>query len=145
MAFRLMWTRFQRSIPKVGATFESGKVSTRLVYRRILAMLKNLARVIHWMEELPLMTLQRVMHLTFLETENWKFSSDMRPYRDASIFRHITWGPSNSNAPKVLSIIVQPPWILSPRDLELFVRCQAVSSVYHTCLIDSDAPPDASF
>ena len=81
------------------------------------------------------MTLRRIMHMVDPETEDWTFRLNTQPSHDAEIFRHFTWGPSNTNSRRLVTVIVQPPWILSPRDLDLFVKCQGVSCLTHDLLL----------
>lgn len=90
--------------------------------------------VLRWVEDLPLATVQRVIHMIYPETEAFEFHSKMQSHYDIYLLRHITWGLAEGDR-NFVTVIVQPPWILSPRDLELFVRCQGVRLfLIYTCV-----------
>lgn len=71
------------------------------------------------------------MHNIFPQTEDWSFSP-VRSDVDEDIFQSYIWSPTatTTNAtggPGSVSVFVQPPWILSPKDLHAFSRCDTVS------------------
>lgn len=80
-------------------------------------------------------TAQSILHSAFPETKQWSFQEDdgsSRPI-DHKIWKRMLWtrngspvesGPNRSTA---LVIITQPPWILSPKDMEQFVSRRRVS------------------
>lgn len=91
-------------------------------------------RVAKWVAEYPLETVQRIMHLLFPITADYSFDSENRMEVDEEIFRHITWSPTATMTPSVdkqsITVVIQPPWILSPKDLELFATCRSVRSEF---------------
>ena len=71
------------------------------------------------------------MHNIFPQTEDWSFSP-VRSDVDEDIFQSFIWSPTatTTNAtggPGSVSVFVQPPWILAPKDLLAFSRCDTVS------------------
>ncbi|KAI0928796.1 hypothetical protein AcW2_004685 [Taiwanofungus camphoratus] len=100
------------------------------ITRKSLGKPANAARVAKWVAEYPLETVQRIMHLLFPITANYSFDSENRMEVDEEIFRHITWSPTATVTPSVdkqsITVVIQPPWILSPKDLELFATCRSL-------------------
>jgi hypothetical protein len=86
------------------------------------------------MNQFPLTTIERVMHLSFPETLEWRFETDNQEDVDADIFDYCLWTLPNSDPtpdPEIqkrgVVIAFQPPWILSTKDIEAFVNCNTVS------------------
>ncbi|KAL6308989.1 hypothetical protein BKA93DRAFT_859648 [Sparassis latifolia] len=85
--------------------------------------------------EYPLTTSQRILHLTMPQTDDWSFSPEKHARdidMDKDIFRYTTFSaaaaplsPRGCPIPSV-TVVIQPPWILSPQDLVTFVGCGAV-------------------
>jgi hypothetical protein len=95
-----------------------------------------------WVLQLPLATVERVMHLSFPETLEWRFETDERDDVDNDIFKYCLWTLPNNDPipnPEILKrgvvMAYQPPWILSPKDMEAFVNCRTVSHpvLIHGC------------
>ncbi|KAF8894591.1 hypothetical protein BD779DRAFT_850470 [Infundibulicybe gibba] len=93
----------------------------------------DIRRLSPWIDNLPLMTVQRALHLVFPQTSGWGFHLDGAEDKDRSIFQYFTWRPQDSEktTPELLStngissrrpvvIAFQPPWILSERDMKEF-------------------------
>lgn len=87
-----------------------------------------------WLLLFPLKTVERIIHFLYPHTRQYRPA--MRGFRnvDADIFQYIKWGIHNPRqvdpdiddpTPSVL-IVVQPPWILTYKDLESFARCSEV-------------------
>ena len=77
------------------------------------------------------------MHNIFPRAEDWSFSP-VRSDVDEDIFQSYIWSPTatTTNAtggPGSVSVFVQPPWILSPKDLQSFSRCDTVSCIVLRC------------
>lgn len=97
--------------------------------------LTNNLSVQTWINCLPLATTQRVMHLSCPQTRDWRFDEDDDENdRDGRLFRHYLWTLPNNDpvqnlevAKRSVVVAFQPPWILSPKDLESFADCRVVS------------------
>ncbi|KAJ6548199.1 hypothetical protein DFH09DRAFT_629631 [Mycena vulgaris] len=97
----------------------------------------DIMRLIPWLDYLPLMTVQRTLHLVFpAQTADWSFSLvDDAEDRDRKVFQHFLWGYSGAGSPTVftplgniprypLVVAFQPPWILSAQDMLEFSDCR---------------------
>jgi len=80
-------------------------------------------RLIPWFDDLPLQTMRCIMHLVYPETRSWSFILQNGD-ADADILRHFTWSAAGGRTSMVA--IVQPPWILSMRDMERFAEFNEV-------------------
>jgi len=95
-----------------------------------------LDRVVRWIDELPLATVQRALHLIHPALRVWRFMPSPFPEVDADIFRHYTFsrpfpeGHMHYGKPGMMRnrimIAMQPPWVLSPVDIERFSRPQSM-------------------
>ncbi|KAJ7774799.1 hypothetical protein B0H16DRAFT_74878 [Mycena metata] len=96
----------------------------------------DIMRLSPWLDNLPLMTVQRIMHLLYPETRRWGFSLNDDNDSDRKIFQYFVWSlpaPEEGIAPAMLaeigrkSIVVafQPPWILSEQDIKEFSQCRS--------------------
>jgi hypothetical protein len=89
-------------------------------------------RLFTWIDNLPLETVRRVIHLLYPETREWTFASDADSGdSDNTIFKCITWSQTvdhdhGRQYQSAMSICIQPPWALSIRDLERFCGRQSV-------------------
>ncbi|KAJ7154034.1 hypothetical protein C8R46DRAFT_1118512 [Mycena filopes] len=94
-------------------------------------------RVIPGLDYLPLMTVQRLLHLVFpTQTANWTFSLVDRPEdTDRKVYQQFLWSYLGPGKPTVftplghiprypLAIAFQPPWILSTQDMLEFSACR---------------------
>ncbi|OBZ75734.1 hypothetical protein A0H81_04415 [Grifola frondosa] len=86
--------------------------------------------ICQWVLEYPLATVKRLVHLVFPETKLWNLDLHRRDDIDEDLIRHFTWCPKPSLITSVedtwkpsMTIFVQPPWIVSPKELELFITC----------------------
>ena len=90
-----------------------------------------------WTHYFPVRTAERILHIMFPETKDHKVGMSYASDQDATLFRHMTFGPRDphqTNAenedyasyPPSLVIAIQPPWILAPRDLESFANSRKV-------------------
>ncbi|KAJ7493138.1 hypothetical protein B0H11DRAFT_978733 [Mycena galericulata] len=91
----------------------------------------DIIRMIPWLDYLPLMTVQRLLHLLFPQhTSGWSFSlADDTENADRKVFQHFTWCYSGSGSrpsaftplgdiPRYPVVIAfQPPWVLSEKDI----------------------------
>jgi hypothetical protein len=99
-------------------------------------------RLSSWLDNLPLMTVQRTLHILFPKTRGWGFSLSDQDDKDRRIFQHFLWtistqGPTNLGSNQKLkigqkSVVIafQPPWILSEQDLKEFSACRSVCSKF---------------
>jgi len=79
-----------------------------------------------WIDQLPLETVQRTMHLVYPRTQQWRFvHSDVLDI-DKDIFDYFQWKDRNDPQNTRLVVVVQSPWILSPQDVQNFQGCQLV-------------------
>ncbi|KAI0798054.1 hypothetical protein C8Q75DRAFT_740501 [Abortiporus biennis] len=95
---------------------------------RIIGHPSNIEKVCRWVIEYPMETLQRVMHITFPDTAPWTFDSYSEKDVDSKVLRHITWGRDRVDGTRDAKVVVliQSPWILSPRDLSAFTECKGI-------------------
>jgi hypothetical protein len=93
-------------------------------------MLSRSNRVSVWVDQLPLETVQRTMHLVYPETQNWKFVHNDVLDIDKDIFDHFQWKDWAQPQSTRLVVVVQPPWILSPQDLQNFQNCELVRPIF---------------
>ncbi|KAG2064635.1 hypothetical protein BDR04DRAFT_1034791 [Suillus decipiens] len=94
-----------------------------------LARADSLKRLFTWIDLLPLETVRRAVHLLHPETKAWSFASDADD-SDHTIFKCITWSQlvdhdDERHFRNAMCIFIQPPWVLSVRDLELFCKRQS--------------------
>ncbi|KAJ3883433.1 hypothetical protein F5051DRAFT_435091 [Lentinula edodes] len=97
----------------------------------------DLSRLAPWIDNLALMTVQRIIHLIQPNTHIWSFSLAEEGDLDQAIFRYYLWSLPNhimermtEDARKSVqysSVIVafQPPWILSMQDIKEFAKCRS--------------------
>ncbi|KAF7363420.1 Microtubule associated protein [Mycena sanguinolenta] len=96
----------------------------------------DIMRLSPWLDNLPLMTVQRVMHLLFPATRPWGFFLCDENDQDRKLFQYFMWSlppPEDGLAPqtgndigrKSIVVAFQPPWILSEQDLKEFSKCQS--------------------
>lgn len=107
-----------------------------------LASLIMRHRLSHWIDNLPLMTVQRAMHLLYPTTRPWAFFLCDDNDNDRKIFQYFMWSlPPSEEAMtqeklaqigrKSVVIAFQPPWILSERDIYEFSQCRSVCNRTH--------------
>ncbi|KAL6298856.1 hypothetical protein BKA93DRAFT_743354 [Sparassis latifolia] len=103
--------------------------------RHVGGQVSNIERVCRWVVEYPLTTSQRILHLTMPQTDDWSFSPEKHARdidMDKDIFRYTTFSaaaaplPPRGCAIPSVTVVIQPPWILSPQDLVAFVACGAL-------------------
>ena len=96
--------------------------------------------MVPWLDNLPLMTVQRTLHLIHPASRLWGFSLQDVANRDGNIFQYFVWtiqadpGVLEEADEKTRRIIgrssivlaFQPPWILSYQDLKEFSDCRSV-------------------
>ncbi|KAK7467104.1 hypothetical protein VKT23_004164 [Stygiomarasmius scandens] len=98
----------------------------------------NIQRLAPWIDKLPLMTVQRTLHVLFPEvTAKWEFRLDDDTDLDRKILQYFIWSlpwpnsqglsPRDIKRMERASVVVafQPPWILSPQDIKEFARCRS--------------------
>ncbi|KAJ7147802.1 hypothetical protein C8R43DRAFT_889477 [Mycena crocata] len=106
--------------------------------RRPTEIIRRRHSMIPWLDYLPLMTVQRALHLLFpKQTEHWNFILvDDAENTDRKVIQHFHWSYSGEGKPTVstplgdvprypLVIAFQPPWILSPQDMLEFCESRA--------------------
>lgn len=82
-----------------------------------------------WIDQLPLGTVQRAVHLAYPETRNWGFFPSGEVDVDEDIFKHVEWKNCKQAKSTKLIVVVQPPWVLSEQDLQSFRNCQSVRAL----------------
>ncbi|KAJ6547537.1 hypothetical protein B0H19DRAFT_1166187 [Mycena capillaripes] len=96
----------------------------------------DIMRLSPWLDNLPLMTVQRTIHILYPETRPWGFVLCDENDSDRKIFQYFMWSlptPDEGIAPARLaeigrkSVVVafQPPWILSAQDIKEFSQCHS--------------------
>jgi len=106
----------------------------------ILRQPYHIGNVALWVDEGPLRTIQRICHITIPETHDfnwWNYDEIEGPDPDRNLIRIYGWArhqpmeepdgritiePQNPT----LLVFVQPPWILSSRDMQQFYKCKEV-------------------
>ncbi|KAH6918607.1 hypothetical protein BKA70DRAFT_21694 [Coprinopsis sp. MPI-PUGE-AT-0042] len=97
-----------------------------------------------WMNLLPLVTAQRILHLSLPETDNWGFGSrmDLTSLNPDSLTAHeYVWGPKpepgqsmllsqESSTRNGVLVIIQPPWVLSSPVLFDFVHTHSLPGFF---------------
>ncbi|TEB35898.1 hypothetical protein FA13DRAFT_1810551 [Coprinellus micaceus] len=87
-----------------------------------------------WLEKFPFATVKRILHLSLPETKSWSFQpgSPDDPEPDSHLFATYTWAMNLGRVTrsrererrglneKRMLVAVQPPWILTERDLHAF-------------------------
>ncbi|KAF9005627.1 hypothetical protein BDQ17DRAFT_1469825 [Cyathus striatus] len=115
-----------------------------------LARPTDILRLMSWVDNLSLMTVQRTMHCVFPDTQDWSFQHDNKWEVDSDIFSHFTWELRDpvllrdahikrEAKKKSVVIAVQPPWILSQMDMKQFSNCKS----FPPCHVAGNAFPVA--
>jgi hypothetical protein len=89
-----------------------------------------------WLDNVPLQTVQHIIHLLYPQTQSWTFGEggeENVDQRDNDIFRFFTWLTDDAQSLHVdcrhsLVVAYQPPWILSEQDIKEFSECRSVCS-----------------
>ncbi|TBU50675.1 hypothetical protein BD309DRAFT_944451 [Dichomitus squalens] len=92
----------------------------------------TLPDVVEWVRQFPLTTIRRMMHMVYPETLDYKMEHLGTPMeRDKGIMECFKWGPDENVIMEAADLyrptvmfFVQPPWMLAPRDMEIFVKTQ---------------------
>ncbi|KAJ3817340.1 hypothetical protein F5880DRAFT_1626345 [Lentinula raphanica] len=97
----------------------------------------NLQRIAPWVDNLALMTVQRIMHLLYPGSHPFTFTLADDRDDDRPIFQHYLWSipehileglpEENRRQVQFSSVIVafQPPWVLSTQDIKEFSKCRS--------------------
>lgn len=82
-----------------------------------------------FLDTLPLMSAQRLFHMLYPETLNWKFRLNERHDTDQKIFDYFLWTRASHEDVEphtALVVAYQPPWVLAEADFLEFVRSTSV-------------------
>lgn len=113
----------------------SMKIRKLGVFTRLFASLSS------WIDKLPLMTVQRTLHLLFQDMESWNFQL-LDDDTDRKLFQRFMWTklqPEDATSdlqginPKSVVVAFQPPWILSEMDIQEFSKMQSVCWTVSEC------------
>ncbi|KAM6500543.1 hypothetical protein JOM56_003557 [Amanita muscaria] len=100
----------------------------------------DIFRMVPWLDNLPLMTVQRTLHLIYPRSRHWTFSLQDVANKDCNIFQYFAWTlqaesrhafeEADEETKRDIgrySIVLafQPPWILSYQDLKEFADCRS--------------------
>ncbi|PFH54379.1 hypothetical protein AMATHDRAFT_135346 [Amanita thiersii Skay4041] len=101
----------------------------------------DIFRMVPWLDNFPLMTIQRALHLIHGPSNFWGFSLHDDNDKDRNIFQHFHWGwslPQNEDlggsedtvskrriGRHSVVIAFQPPWVLSHQDITEFSQCRS--------------------
>ncbi|KAI0831205.1 hypothetical protein BC628DRAFT_1311948 [Trametes gibbosa] len=90
----------------------------------------DIDKVLRWVLEYPLATVNHIMHLVYPATVDFIMQSGGDDDVDKKIFRWARWGRDEVTITEAqdtwsesVIVVVQPPWILTQADLERFVEC----------------------
>jgi hypothetical protein len=96
----------------------------------------NVTKVADWVETVVLITAQNVLHQSFPGLSHWRWSGDEDTGRgtERQLIRETIWRNHKcSSTPEGyvtnmhnLSVFIQPPWVLSPKDFEVFTSRRKV-------------------
>lgn len=94
----------------------------------------HLISLASWLDNLPLQTVENIVHLLYPHTQPWAFDEsdeERLDQRDKDIFRCFTWSTDapqslHVNRPHALVVAYQPPWILTHQDIKEFSECRSV-------------------
>ncbi|KAL9715141.1 hypothetical protein Ac2012v2_001801 [Leucoagaricus gongylophorus] len=78
------------------------------------------------LDALPLKSSQRLLHILFPDTRQWKFKKQEGFDVDHKIFGYFLWAKTQRSGQvpqNALVVAYQPPWILSQVDFEDFIKC----------------------
>ncbi|KAK7693572.1 hypothetical protein QCA50_003141 [Cerrena zonata] len=102
------------------------------VPERIVGIPKNIDGVTRWVNELPLQTVQRIIHILKPESAPWTFEPVSEPDVDhRTLFRAMKWTRSQHDKPEPdpecsFMVFIQPPWIISDHEMESFTKCKGM-------------------
>ncbi|KAJ7632591.1 hypothetical protein FB45DRAFT_508821 [Roridomyces roridus] len=96
----------------------------------------DIMRLSPWLDNLPLMTVQRAIHVVYPETRPWAFVLSDENDEDRKLFQYFMWtlplSEEETTQERLVevgrrSVVVafQPPWILSEQDIKEFAECRS--------------------
>ncbi|KAJ6496653.1 hypothetical protein C8R47DRAFT_973464 [Mycena vitilis] len=92
----------------------------------------DMMRLTPWLDNLPLMTVQRTIHILYPESYPWEFRLCDDDGNDRKMFQYFIWSgpiPHEEMAldidHKSVLVAFQPPWILSEQDIKEFSQCRS--------------------
>ncbi|KAF7294961.1 Microtubule associated protein [Mycena indigotica] len=93
----------------------------------------NIQRLSPWIDNLPLMTAQRIIHLLYPQTLGWAFDLKDSDEVDSRIFQYFMWTCMRDDMAvgeheigrRSVVVAFQPPWILSSADILEFTKCRS--------------------
>jgi len=111
-----------------------------MVPDHILRQPHHIGNVAFWVDEGPLRTIQRICHITIPETHDfnwWNYDEVEGSDPDRDLMRVYGWARQQpmeepdgcmtiEPLDPTLLVFVQPPWILSSRDMLQFYKCKEV-------------------
>ncbi|TFK29915.1 hypothetical protein FA15DRAFT_608813 [Coprinopsis marcescibilis] len=92
-----------------------------------------------WLDRLPLITAQRIIHLLMPETRDWRLRSTLVPVeQDTNIWFEYVWAKKTKIVNltpepidgRSITIGVQPPWILTENLMKQFIGCKSFPPYY---------------
>lgn|SRR6267154_491493 len=87
-------------------------------------------RVCDWLDNFPLQTVQRVFHIMFPATKDWKFTTLDDRGCDDDIFKKFYWTDVNEGHPDTSVVVAcQPPWIMSDEVMWQFAQLKSVCAL----------------
>lgn len=94
-------------------------------------------RVLRWVIEYPLATINHMMHLVHPETVDYILQEGRNDGHDNALIRWAYWGRDENTITEALDtwsesvmVFIQPPWILTQADMEAFVGCPTVRGLF---------------
>ena len=89
-----------------------------------------LDRLAALLDTLPLRSAQRLLHILFPDTRQWKFKQQEGFDVDCKFFGYFLWTKTqryDQGSQNAVVLAYQPPWILSQTDFEGFIKCGSVN------------------
>ncbi|KAJ8520427.1 hypothetical protein ONZ45_g2787 [Pleurotus djamor] len=93
----------------------------------------DLSRLSSWIDNLVLMTTQRILHLLWPSTAGWGFQRSPNLAKDNDIIDYFMWTRDIVDPARIaevgyesLLVVYQPPWILSSQDMDEFIKCRSM-------------------
>ncbi|KAL0948395.1 hypothetical protein HGRIS_010977 [Hohenbuehelia grisea] len=93
----------------------------------------TLHRIMTWLDNVPLTTVQRIMHIVYPQTIGWGFYQNEAKHLDREIFDYFMWtnslasfGDCKDFGGRSLLLAYQPPWVLSKMDMKEFASSDSI-------------------
>ncbi|KAH7889719.1 hypothetical protein F5I97DRAFT_1846643 [Phlebopus sp. FC_14] len=91
-----------------------------------LGRARDIERLFSWIDNFPLETVKRALHLLYPEFKSWKFDHCYEASGQA-VFKRLTWSQSSHTVHQghPLNLFLFAPWEVSMKDIQQFANLQA--------------------